>query len=100
MTHQLTFDELRRARRNDPATSKAAARQSHGLASEHRRAILAVMRTGGDWTAHEIAARCGLTSVQVCRRFAELRDDGDIRETVNTRPTPSGRHAQAYEVCQ
>lgn len=88
-----------RARRDDPQTSKTAARLSHGLASEHRRAILAVMRAGGDWTAHEIASRCGLTSVQVCRRFAELRDDGAIRETVNTRPTPSGRPAQAYEVC-
>ena len=100
MSHQLTFDELRRARRHDPATSKAAARQSHSLAAEHRRVILGVMRTGSDWTAHEIAERCGLTAVQVCRRFAEMRDDGDIRETVNTRPTPSGRHAQAYEVCR
>lgn len=100
MSHQLTFDELRRARRHDPATSKAAARQSHGLAAQHRLAILQVMRTGSDWTAHEIAERCGLTAVQVCRRFAEMRDDGDIRETPNTRPTPSGRHAQAYEVCR
>lgn len=100
MSRQLTFDELRRARRSDPETSKAAARQSHGVAAEHRRVILGVMRAGGDWTANEIAERCGLTSVQVCRRFAEMRDDGAIRETVHTRPTPSGRPAQAYEVCQ
>lgn len=99
MASQLTFEEIRRARASDPATSKAAARASHGLASEHRAAILRVMRTGGDWTASEIAERSGLTAVQVARRLAELRQDGAIRETVNTRPTPSGRASQCHEVC-
>jgi predicted ArsR family transcriptional regulator len=99
MASQLTFDEIRRARATDPTTSKIAARASHGLASEHRAAILRVMRAGGDWTASEIAERCGLTSVQVCRRLAELREDGVIRETANTRPTASGRPSQCHEVC-
>lgn len=99
MASQLTFEEVRRARATDPSTSKAAARAAHGLAAEHRSTILRVMRAGGDWTASEIAERCGLTPVQVCRRLAELRADGAIRETVNTRPTPSGRASQCHEVC-
>lgn len=98
MSQQLTFEEVARSRAADPATSKAAARQARSLARQHREAILAVMRTGADWTATEIAERCGLTAVQVCRRFAELRLDSLIRETVNTRPTVSGRPSQAYEV--
>lgn len=97
MATQLTFEELRRARATDPQTSKAAATAARGLAAEHRRAILEVMRAGGDWTATEIAARCGLSAVQVCRRFAELRDDGLILETLNTRPTASGRASQCYQ---
>jgi len=96
---QLTFAELRRSRRTDPETSRISAQHSHGLAAEHRLLIVHAMRDGGarDWTAHEVAAVCGLSSVQVCRRFAELRDDGEIRETGATRPTPSGRPAQCYE---
>jgi predicted ArsR family transcriptional regulator len=96
MTHQLTFDEIRRARTDDPATSKDAARQSHGLASEHRRQILAALEGGVELTAGEIAVRCGLTSLQVSRRMAELRSDGEIVATTNTRPTPSGRPAQVW----
>jgi predicted ArsR family transcriptional regulator len=95
--NQLTFADVQRARTADPETSHAAARQARGLAGEHRRMILAVMARGGDWTAHEIAEVAGLTAVQVCRRFAELERDGQIRETVNTRPTPSGRESRCFE---
>ena len=97
MPHQLTIDELRRSRATDPQTSQDAARRANGLAAAHRQAILATMQRGGSWTAHEVAENCGLTSVQVNRRFAELRDDGAIQATVDTRPTPSGRAAQCYE---
>lgn len=71
---------------------------SHGLASDHCRKILQAMRAGGDrdWTAHELASACQLTSEQVCRRFAELRDAGEILETANTRPTPIGRPARCF----
>lgn len=96
MTHQLTFDEVRRARADDPVTSKAAARQSRGLASEHNRKILDALRGGAELTAGEIAERCGLSSLQVSRRMAELRDDGDIVATDNTRPTPTGRAARCW----
>ena len=98
MASQLTFDELRRARATDPATSKAAAAASHGLAADHRRAILAVMRSARcGLAACEIAERCGLTSVQVSRRLRELVDDGQLLVTGYARETPSGRPAQTYE---
>lgn len=97
MPHQLTIDELRRSRATDPQTSQDAARRANGLAAAHRQAILATMQRGGSWTAHEVAENCGLTAVQVNRRFAELRDDGAIQATVDTRPTPSGRAAQCYD---
>lgn len=96
MTHQLTFDEIRRARTDDPATSKDAARQSHSLAGEHRRQILAALDGGAELTAGEIAERCGLTSLQVSRRMAELRGDGEIEATGDTKPTLTGRRAQCW----
>jgi len=97
---QRTFAEveIRRARRRDPETSKTAAAHSHGLAAEHRLLILAAMRDGGAGTAHQIATRCDLQAVQVSRRLREFVDDGLIRATGETRPTPSGRPSQCWEV--
>lgn len=95
---QLSFDEIRRARAEDPQTSKAAARRSHGLAAAHRAAILRVLGQGGEWTAGEIAAAAGLQSLQVSRRLAELRDDGEIEATALLRPTETGRMAGCWRL--
>jgi predicted ArsR family transcriptional regulator len=97
---QLTFEEIRRSRRRDPVTSKVAAQHAHGVAAEHALLILHAMQDGGarDWTATELADVLGLTSVQVCRRFAQLRDEGKIGPTGNTRPTPSGRPSQCWRL--
>lgn len=103
MTHQLTFDEVRRARADDPVTSKVAAREARGLASEHRAKILGAL-ADADLTAGEIAERCGLTSLQVSRRMAELRDQVEVRAVEIepgvpvTRPTPSGRPARVWRI--
>lgn len=97
--HQRTFDEVRRARSDDPATSKTAARAARALASEHRRLILEALRVNGRaLSAHEIAACCGLSSVQVSRRLGELRDDGEIVVTEDVRATPSGRPAHCWRI--
>lgn len=99
MTHQLTFAELRRARAGDPQTSRAAARQASGLASEHCRRILAVLRHDEALTAHDIAKRCDLDPIQVSRRLGQLRDDGHIvvdPDAVGV--TPTGRTAQCWRL--
>lgn len=99
--HQRTIDEISRARRTDPETSKDAARRAGGLAAEHQRIILAVMqgtRPALDWTADEIAQWCDLDRHQIGRRLGEMLVRGLIRKTSNTRPTPTGRAAQCYEV--
>lgn len=94
---QRTFDELARARRRDPETSKAAAAAAHELANEHRLLILHALRAAGcELTATEIGARLGLTSVQVCRRLGELQDDGLAVPTANRRPTEAGRPSRCW----
>jgi CRP-like cAMP-binding protein len=98
---QRTFDELRRSRRDDPVTSKDAARAARSLAADHRLAIVAALRARGagemPMTPHEIGALCGLTSVQVTRRLKELEDDGEI-VPAGIGTTPSGRSARCWRL--
>ncbi len=94
---QRTFAELSRSRASDPATSRAAAAQSIGLAGEHCGLILqALADSAVPLSAHEIAARCGLTPVQVSRRLGGLRDDGLVEVGERVAETPSGRMAQTW----
>jgi predicted transcriptional regulator len=90
-------DAFRRARTTDPQTSKDAARAVGGMADEHFRIIFAVIATGGDWTADEIATRCPLDRHQIGRRLGEMEREGMVRVTANQRPTPKGRMARCYE---
>lgn len=63
--------EHTRARRRDPATSQAAARNADKFASSHAGRILAALKAHGPKTAHELHTT-GLTVVQVDRRLPEL----------------------------
>jgi len=71
----------RLARRTDPDSSRqaAAAALAEGLVDEHSRRILNVLRIswGRELTSAEIAARAGLSVVQVCRRLGMT---GRLRE--------------------
>jgi predicted Rossmann fold nucleotide-binding protein DprA/Smf involved in DNA uptake len=60
-----------RARRLDPATSHAAARNADRFADTHKGRILAALKEGPR-TAAGIAAMTGLSVVQVDRRLIEL----------------------------
>lgn len=60
-----------RARRSDPATSHAAARNAERFADTHKGRILEALKEGPR-TAAGIAAMTGLTVVQVDRRLCEL----------------------------
>lgn len=61
-----------RARRRDPDTSKAAAARAKDFAESHHGRIHAALESPG--TIYEIAARCGMTHVQVARRMPERLD--------------------------
>ena len=69
---------IRRARRTDPATSKAAAARATEFADSHAGRILAALDRIGTGTAHEIGEAAGLTVVQTDRRLPELERDGRV----------------------
>ncbi len=66
---------IRRARKNDPATSKAAARNADRFSESHAGRILAALNEGPR-SAHGISAMTGLSVVQVDRRLPELARAG------------------------
>lgn len=97
MTHQLDlFDPHRLARHTDPATSHAAAASAEGLVADHQHRILWCLASArSPLTSEEIAARIGLSMVQVARRMAQLRDAGEV-VAVGVGTTASGRAATTW----
>lgn len=79
-----------RARKHDPATSKAAAFRSLAFSGSHAERVLSALKSHGPRTAHEIGLMIGLTVVQIDRRLPELEkqgraklaryDDGKVKE--------------------
>lgn len=77
---QLAIDfTRRRARRNDPDTSKDAAARAQAFAESHHGRILAALNEPG--TCKEIGARIGLDHVAVARRLPELQAMGKAEPT-------------------
>ena len=77
---QLVFTDITpiRARRTDPATSQRSAKRAARFAESHKGRILHALRLHGDLTSHGIAMLTGLEVVQVDRRCAELKRDGQV----------------------
>lgn len=96
----MQFDAPSHARRRDPQTSRDAAARSTGLAHEHFRKILAAMAEGEGLTAEEIADRCGLSSVQVNRRVADLLDARKLELIGQTRANRAGRQMRVLRKTQ
>lgn len=71
-------EPIRRARRNDPSTSKEAAAKAERFAKSHSGRILFALQ-GASLTAHEIGLLTGLQVVQVDRRTVELQRAGRIQ---------------------
>lgn len=73
-----------RAHRRDPSTSHEAAEQMNlsGMATEHRRIVLDLVRENPGLTGAELAyvSRGVLTQAQVQRRLRELVDDGHLAD--------------------
>jgi len=84
-------------RRNDPATSQAAAATVKAFQGEHHAAILEAL-SHGPAGASGIAVRCGLSSHQVNKRLGELAKAGRIVETGRTVRSGSGRQEREWRV--
>jgi len=98
MTHQLSIDFIEpAARRTDPATSHAAAREAKELAARHQRIILACLEQHGPAGKDRIAALTSLTGVAVCRRLSELEKAGKAKPTGRTVQSTAGRAEREWE---
>lgn len=82
-----------RARKTDPETSHAAARQveASGTAKRHGEMIVTALRANDGLTSEELASRAGLDRVAAARRMKELETDGRIRRGPPRKSAITGR---------
>ena len=76
-------------RRNDPDTSKSAARSIEVTNLEYEVVIALAQR--GDMTSHELAEYLNLSLVSVSPRLAPLVRKGKVKDSGERRAGPSGR---------
>ncbi len=69
----LDFNPERAARRNDPETSKAAARHASKFSESHAGRILLALQQHGPRTPKELEQLIGLSVVQIDRRLPDLK---------------------------
>lgn len=80
---------IRRARRTDPITSKAAAERAEGFAETHRQRVLSVLRQG-EAGPTAIGAAIGMEPYAVRKRLADAQHLGEAEPTGRTATTASG----------
>lgn len=85
------------AHRSDPATSHEAARAAQPMAERHKHIICAALFWRG-LTSQEISGHCELDYHQIARRIIDLKRDGKVLDSGETRPSPSGRRATVWEL--
>ena len=85
------------AHRSDPATSHEAARTAQGMAERHKHIICAALFWRG-LTSQEISNMCELNYHQVARRISDLKRDGKVQDSGETRRSPGGRRATVWEL--
>lgn len=90
------FDPRTHARADDPETSHAAAAAAESFVGTHCDRILACLRRCGPLTKDEIAARTGLTAVQVDRRLPDLEEREEAAPTGEVRQSRSGRPERVW----
>lgn len=96
---QLALDFTPRARRTDPATSKAAARRVDEFAAHLCARIVLALKDHGPMTVHQISLRTGLQEQQCNKRTPELERAQAIALTGETRPGGSGRMQRVWKAC-
>ena len=89
------------AHRSDPATSREAARQAQSMAERHKHIILDILEIWqeaslGGMTSQHISENCSLNYHQIARRMSDLKRDGKIVDSGQTRPSPGGRRATVW----
>jgi predicted ArsR family transcriptional regulator len=85
------------ARKTDPPTSHAAAREAASFRGEHHTAILEAL-AHGPAGASGIAARCGLLPHQINKRLNELAKAGRIVATGRVVESASGRGEREWQI--
>ena len=95
---QLSIEFEPMARRSDPATSKAAAREAKELAARHHRIILSCLEAHGPAGKDRIASLTSLTGVAVCRRLSELHKAGRISPTGRNVQSTAGRSEREWQL--
>ena len=102
MSHE-TGPLFARARRADPETSHAAAREvtESGAAAKQAKAVWWVLQTfGGPLTSAEVAAKHStLDRYQAARRLPELRAAGWVKNGEARTCSVTGRKALTWETC-
>ncbi len=68
------------------------------MAERHKFIIATVLLFYGPMTSGEISDRCDLDYLQVARRMSDLRDDGKVQDSGETRRNPGGRRATVWEL--
>lgn len=86
------------AHRHDPDTSVEAARAAQGMADQHKAIIWTELLFFGDMTSQEIADKCELDYHQVARRMSEMKRAGEVQDSGERRPSPSGRRACVWRL--
>lgn len=86
----INFDPRSAARRSDPATSHQAAINAQRFAASHAGRVLEALRRLGPAGKTRVAHACGLSDVEVCRRFDTLRKAGLAFRTSFTEPSGAG----------
>ena len=87
---------ITRTRAADPDTSYNAAVSMRSAASVHCSLILNALKTMGPASASQLAARTGLTQVQIARRLPDLEREGKAKPTEQIRKTASGRTERVW----
>lgn len=96
--NQIAFTlEPPSARQSDPWTSKEAGRRAAEIRGKHERIILQVLTRWGPQTKTQIASRCTLDGVQVCRRLSDLWYKRLVREA-GWGKSAAGRVERKWEV--
>lgn len=93
----LPLFEQSHARKDDPQTSKDAARQASVVAASHCFMILEALKAHGPMGKTRLAAKTGIDHVAVCRRLADLKAANLALPTGDTEKSGTNRDERIWQ---